>query len=575
MTPPVSVATPCKPAPQQPDAPGRDSASGKVSQPLRRTAPRLARRLLAVPGSLAWAVVGLSALAGVLLLGAAIEAWHDRQMAAELVYGAWWFLGLLAALALNVACAALKKLPWRRHQTGFLITHLGLLTLLSGGALTSLGGRQGVLLLVDSDEPRFRSSGWRSSDVALDRTAHTLWVRPEGQSVEQALFARLRPGPCRWGDASPGEARESRLLRGLAWLDHPWRRGWTGELADGAQLEVLTYLPQAIEEPFPVAPPSQPGTVLALRWQLASPEVGRLPPQWLADGAGERVVQVGPARAALVATGLSPPQVAEFLASANVDASSAAIEFAEGADGRLYFRAWEPGREAAVASGTLEAGGEPAMVWPSMGWTVRVLELRPHASAMSEFRPPRPDDTIPPAELRPALRCHLMRQGESADFWIGQTDVGAARVDVGGGAYLVGFNAALHDLGFEVSLDEAQPAIGGGEPSARVTLRDPADGQPTAATHELRFNQPVDYRGWTVYLSSVAQVGEDDRGRPVHRAVLLANRDPGSPLKHAGSALVVLGIACMFWMRAYFFRSRSREGQVSPARPAAPVEEAP
>jgi hypothetical protein len=35
-------------------------------------------------------------------------------------------------------------------------------------------------------------------------------------------------------------------------------------------------------------------------------------------------------------------------------------------------------------------------------------------------------------------------------------------------------------------------------------------------------------------------------------------RDPGRLLKYAGSLMICLGIAMMFYMRAYFFKARSR-----------------
>jgi hypothetical protein len=40
------------------------------------------------------------------------------------------------------------------------------------------------------------------------------------------------------------------------------------------------------------------------------------------------------------------------------------------------------------------------------------------------------------------------------------------------------------------------------------------------------------------------------------RVQLLANSDPGMWFKYAGSAMLALGIACMFYMRAYFFKRR-------------------
>src|SRR5262249_1452796 len=77
-------------------------------------------------GSLQMAVTLLPGLALVLVLGTVIESWHGRPAAAQLVYQSWWFILLLGFLGVNILCAALKKWPWRRHQTGFLITHAGL-----------------------------------------------------------------------------------------------------------------------------------------------------------------------------------------------------------------------------------------------------------------------------------------------------------------------------------------------------------------------------------------------------------------------------------------------------------------
>ena len=59
----------------------------------------------------------------------------------ELVYRAWWFTVLMSLLAANILCAALKKFPWKRHQTGFLITHAGLLIVIGGSWWAALGAR--------------------------------------------------------------------------------------------------------------------------------------------------------------------------------------------------------------------------------------------------------------------------------------------------------------------------------------------------------------------------------------------------------------------------------------------------
>src|SRR5205807_3814681 len=91
-------------------------------------------------GSLQLAVIGLSLFAIVMILGTAVESNYTAAVAQDLVYGTWWFTLLLVVLGLNIFFAALKKWPWKKHQTGFLITHLGLITMVSGGVLTAFGG---------------------------------------------------------------------------------------------------------------------------------------------------------------------------------------------------------------------------------------------------------------------------------------------------------------------------------------------------------------------------------------------------------------------------------------------------
>ena len=75
----------------------------------------------------------------------------------------------------------------------------------------------------------------------------------------------------------------------------------------------------------------------------------------------------------------------------------------------------------------------------------------------------------------------------------------------------------------------------------------------------ISLNQPLAHRGYRVYQGAVVPLGIDDTGRPAHRVTFLANRDPGVWLKYAGSAMVALGIACMFYMRAYSFKRRGPE----------------
>lgn len=82
--------------------------------------------------SLKLAVILISAAAVVLGWATFVEAQYGAAAVRFGVYGSWWFASLCGLLALNIFCAAAIRYPWKRHQTGFVITHIGLLTLLFG-----------------------------------------------------------------------------------------------------------------------------------------------------------------------------------------------------------------------------------------------------------------------------------------------------------------------------------------------------------------------------------------------------------------------------------------------------------
>ncbi len=98
-------------------------------------------RLFRFMGSLQLAVPLLIAIAGVLGWGTLYEARFGTASVQLFVYQSWWFQGLLAFLALNLATAALRRLPWQRKHIPFVLAHLGIIGILVGGIV---GGRLGV-----------------------------------------------------------------------------------------------------------------------------------------------------------------------------------------------------------------------------------------------------------------------------------------------------------------------------------------------------------------------------------------------------------------------------------------------
>ena len=63
---------------------------------------------------------------------------------------------------------------------------------------------------------------------------------------------------------------------------------------------------------------------------------------------------------------------------------------------------------------------------------------------------------------------------------------------------------------------------------------------------------------WTERDPQTGELVLDPAGRLVSLSGLTVADDPGLYCKYAGSVLLVLGIATMFYMRAYFFKPRGR-----------------
>jgi hypothetical protein len=97
------------------------------------------------------AVICLASLSAALAFGTRFNSWYGMAAANEWIYQAKWFSLLLAFLAMNILCAALIRFPWSKRQTGFVITHIGLLTVIGGSYWASQTSDEGQLGLKEKE----------------------------------------------------------------------------------------------------------------------------------------------------------------------------------------------------------------------------------------------------------------------------------------------------------------------------------------------------------------------------------------------------------------------------------------
>jgi hypothetical protein len=106
--------------------------------------------------SLKLAVVLLTMLIIAAIAGTLYESSFDAKVARAYVYGAPWFNLWLVLLAANLVCSALSRWPWRKHHVAFLITHLGIITLLTGSLIGRIWGIEGTMTLFKGEPPANR-----------------------------------------------------------------------------------------------------------------------------------------------------------------------------------------------------------------------------------------------------------------------------------------------------------------------------------------------------------------------------------------------------------------------------------
>lgn len=204
--------------------------------------------------SLKLAVVLIFASAAALALATFVESAYGLRAVHFGIYGTWWFTALNVLLAINIFCAASIRYPWKRHQTGFVITHIGLLLLLLGCAQSRGLPLPGWLKSysppgIDAQIVLFE--GGKDNVAYEEDELIALRITSETGGQPEVVEIPFRGGPFNWSDfdghgaatGSVSKAVTDSSLRGL--YSFLWRlsgvdRGMLYD-RDGVQLEVLDY----------------------------------------------------------------------------------------------------------------------------------------------------------------------------------------------------------------------------------------------------------------------------------------------------------------------------------------------
>ena len=295
------------------------------------------RTLLRFLGSARLAVILMGVLVCALIAGTLWESARGAAAAQAGVYHAPWFIALLGLLSVNVLAAMLLRVPFRRSQTGFVITHVGILVTLGGSLITYHWGERGWLNLAQGDS---------SNQMVTSRQVLSV---ESGGSVRECLV-KVHP-------TAPGRGLPRRLAE-----------------AHGTELVLQRYLPNSRwQEGYEPAEPPAPSAV-----RLVLSHQGAQVTRWLSTAsAPSRVAQVG-----------SVPVSLRLGEAADVKAAQAPADSGSPLD-RSEVSTWAPsalpdkGRllvELEGASWTLavaDGTSEPVALGDT-GLSVRIVEYMPH-----------------------------------------------------------------------------------------------------------------------------------------------------------------------------------------------------
>ncbi len=200
-------------------------ARPRLSSPDQPFLKRWLLRTYEATASLKLAVWVISGSALVLAWATYLDAQYDFKTAQFAIYGTPWFAALVALLGINVLSAALIRFPWKRYQTGFVVTHFGILVLLAGCLLTRWGGIDVQMPVL---EGRFGHRAFESTqrfELAVRRV--------DDPSARETIHVPFAAGPFSW--------RDYERLFFFPWALAHRDRGVLYD-RDGICLEVLDYL---------------------------------------------------------------------------------------------------------------------------------------------------------------------------------------------------------------------------------------------------------------------------------------------------------------------------------------------
>jgi hypothetical protein len=493
---------------------------------------RTLRTIFRFFSSLRLAVILLIVLIIATAVGTICESRFDAKVARAYVYDAPWFDAWMVLLALNLAAAAFSRYPWKKHHTGFVVTHAGIITLLIGAVVGRVWGIEGTMTLFIGNQPSNRLVIDEEEVRIADENGTTTF--PVG--IQDRRAHPTRPIPF---GVTPGN--------------------WTLAVTDYSDFLLPVSTAQTVAQ----------GGSPALQIKLWNGDGSQQVVQWLwPDDPENRLLDLG-LLAVECQRGTAPPPESKKVAPAaaflqKVSTRSLAAPDATpdspagdraviylGDDNRLSYSIQN--RRGETASGRLESGRPLVTSWGN--WQLEVAQFMPSAVPSTDFRPMAKGTRIAPrdrANLTRGIKMQISRGEEHDEEWLAsgwQIDLPLEHetLQASFGPRILPMPISLELKDFAVERNEGNDSPANFK--STIQVRDAAG---NSAIGSCSMNEPINFpdtfwRRWTGLTYKISQASWNPQNLQQSSVQILL--DPGWLFKWTGSLMVCVGIFTMFYLR--------------------------
>ncbi len=550
-------------------------------------------------GSLRFAITLIVSLALILSASTIFESVYGTPFAQKNFYTAYWFDVFMGLLWINLFCAALTRFPYKKHHTGFVITHVGILTLLIGAFLSRGWGVEGQMTVFEHE--------------TKNHIVQTGFVLTASDPAGKTETFNLRSGAKRLPVPVPFSGKYSGGLSVAEILVHASVTRFLVEsdgsknpavhLAVSSEMmgfeEKITLIGEDADNPRSFTKEAGPAKFILKKMSSGAADLPAV--RLVVKRSGEEVwdKELGPVIEDGTALGKSGLRFLDFryLPRAKIENDGVvdtaggpfnpAVEFqvTDGANRFEYhtkflifpdFASLRGGKSAdffglkvSIEAPADEVPAGPALVlYPSeQGWryevyssnglskngslklkdkietgwrdiTVTAVQMYHHASIVKKIKKTGEGGVF-------AVR---LTRNEQQSVWL--TETGPVEIRTAGVPLTLSLEPVKSPLPYELTLKDFRKKDYPGTSSpasfeSDVTLYDPVKNITLEKT--IRMNEPLDYAGFRIFQASYIQ--HPERGEA---SVFTIAKNPGIGLIYGGGVIILLGVILLFYLHPFF-----------------------